>query len=106
MHKVVIVGAGPAGCAAALHMARKPKVQVQLLEKRSIQEFIASNDNSRSFAMVLSTRALQTLDSLGLELPSTSERYEGIMFLPKRNTMVLNSTPSLLHYSIILTACP
>lgn len=85
--KIIVVGAGPAGCTAALRLARIPNVTVQLLERRSLAAFMAAADSPLAYPMVLSNRALDTLAELDLELPSTSAPYEGICFLPSRSVM-------------------
>lgn len=83
----VVVGAGPAGCSAALKAARIPDVQVKVIEKRSFQSVFEAKNNPRSYPMVLSGRALGLFEDLGLDLPSTREPYHGIEFLPSKGSL-------------------
>lgn len=87
MTQFVVVGAGPAGCSAALKAARIPDVQVKVLEKRSFESVFSARNNPRSFPMVLSGRALGLFDDLELDLPSTREPYYGIEFLPSKGSL-------------------
>lgn len=87
MPQFVVVGAGPAGCTAALRAARTPDVQVTVIEKRSFDSIFTSRNSPRSYPMVLSGRALQTLKELQLDLPSTREPYYGMQFMPSNGTM-------------------
>eukprot|EP00892_Ulva_mutabilis_P011126 jgi/Ulvmu1/8386/UM042_0093.1 len=94
MPQFVVVGAGPAGCTAALRAARTPDVQVTVVEKRSFDSIFTSRNSARSYPMVLSGRALQTLSELHLDLPSTREPYYGIQFLPSSSTMSMSDPKS------------
>ena len=87
MPQFVVVGAGPAGCTAALRAARSPDVHVAVIEKRSFDSIFTSGNHARSYPMVLSARSLQTLKELQLDLPSTREPYYGIQFGSSGNTM-------------------
>lgn len=82
MPNIVVVGAGPTGCAAALSAARLPGAQVKIIEKRSLESLVGASSTPRAYPMVLSGRALRTFDKLDLDLPSTREPYYGITFLP------------------------
>lgn len=86
-NQFVVVGAGPAGCSAALKAARIPDVQVKVIEKRSFQSVFEAKNNPRSYPMVLSGRALGLFEDLGLDLPSTREPYHGIEFLPSKGSL-------------------
>lgn len=87
MPQLVVVGAGPAGCTAALRAARTPDVQVAVIEKRSFDSIFTSRNNARSYPMVLSARALETFKELQLDLPSTREPYHGIQFGSSKRVM-------------------
>lgn len=87
MTQFVVVGAGPAGCSAALKAARIPDVQVKVIEKRSFQSVFEARNNPRSYPMVLSGRALGLFEELDLDLPSTREPYHGIEFLPSKGSL-------------------
>lgn len=87
MPQFVVVGAGPAGCTAALRAVRTPDVQVAVIEKRSFDSVFTARNNARSYPMVLSGRALKAFEELQLDLPSTREPYHGIQFSPSKRTM-------------------
>jgi 2-polyprenyl-6-methoxyphenol hydroxylase-like FAD-dependent oxidoreductase len=87
MPQFVVVGAGPAGCSAALKAARLPEAQVKVIEKRTFESVFSTNNNPRSYPMVLSGRALGLFEDLGLDLPSIREPYHGIEFLPSKGTL-------------------
>jgi 2-polyprenyl-6-methoxyphenol hydroxylase-like FAD-dependent oxidoreductase len=82
MTQLVVVGAGPAGCSAALRAARIPDVQVKVIEQRSFETIFSSSNNPRSYPMVLSGRALRLFEELEVDLPCTREPYYGIQFVP------------------------
>lgn len=87
MTQFVVVGAGPAGCSAALKAARLPEVQVKVIEKRTFESVFTASNNPRSYPMVLSGRALGLFEDLELDLPSTREPYYGIDFLPSKGSL-------------------
>ena len=87
MPQFVVVGAGPAGCTAALRAARTPDVQVTVIEKRPFDSIFSSRNSARSYPMVLSGRALRTFNELELDLPCTREPYYGMQFMPSNGTM-------------------
>lgn len=97
MPQFVVVGAGPAGCTAALRAVRTPDVQVTVIEKRSFDSIFASRNSARSYPMVLSGRALHTFTELELDLPCTREPYYGMQFMPSNGVMSMagaaDSTP-------------
>jgi 2-polyprenyl-6-methoxyphenol hydroxylase-like FAD-dependent oxidoreductase len=87
MPQLIVIGAGPAGCAAALRAAKIPDVKVKVFEKRSFESLCGSENSPRAYPMVLSGRALRTFDELGVDLPCTREPYYGIEFLPSKGRM-------------------
>ena len=87
MPNILIVGAGPAGCTAALGAARLPGTHVRVLEKRPLESLVNVSSTTRSYPMVLSGRATKVFESLGLSLPSTRTPYRGITFLPGQSVM-------------------
>jgi 2-polyprenyl-6-methoxyphenol hydroxylase-like FAD-dependent oxidoreductase len=84
---IIVVGAGPAGCTAALSAARLPGTHVRVLEKRSLQSLVDISSSTRSYPMVLSGRATSVFDALNLDLPCTRTPYQGITFLPGHSVM-------------------
>lgn len=82
---IVVVGAGPVGCATALRLARIPGVDVLLLEKRTLEELFRSGTSKRSYCMVLKERGTAAFEHLGLDLPSAHTELEGIGLLPSGN---------------------
>lgn len=87
MPQFVVVGAGPAGCTAALRAVRTPDAQVTVIEKRSFDSVFTARNNARSYPMVLSARALNAFEELQLDLPSTREPYYGMQFGSSNRTM-------------------
>ena len=87
MPNIVVVGAGPAGCTAALGAARLPGTHVKLVEKRSLQSLVNVASSPRAYPMVLSGRALNAFERLALDLPSMRRPYHGITFLPSQQQM-------------------
>jgi hypothetical protein len=78
--KVVVVGAGPAGCTSAIRVARLPNVEVQLLEKLSLRAFFEKR--SKGFCIILNPRGLNALKKCSLDLPSTRHTVKGSVVLP------------------------
>ena len=99
MPAIVVVGAGPAGCAAALSAARLPGAHVKVLEKRSLASLVGTASSPRAFPMVLSGRALKTLERLDLDLPSMREPYHGITFVPGGAEMRFSGAPPPFIFS-------
>jgi 2-polyprenyl-6-methoxyphenol hydroxylase-like FAD-dependent oxidoreductase len=87
MPNIVVVGAGPAGCTAALGAALLPGTHVKVVEKRSLESLVNVASAPRAYPMVLSGRALNAFDQLGLDLPCTRQRYNGITFVPSSQQM-------------------
>ena len=80
--KVVVCGAGPVGCATALRIARMPKTEVTLMEKRSLTELVELSASKRAYCMAIRPRGKQALDALDIVLPSTQHPMQGVTMLP------------------------
>lgn len=87
MPNVLVVGAGPAGCAAALRAAKLPDVTVCLLEKRTFASLCGARNSARAYPMVLSGRGTGLLEELAIDLPGAQQPFAGISFLPSGSVM-------------------
>ena len=79
----LIVGAGPAGCTAALAAARMPDTRVVLLEKRTAAQLAATSGSERAYPMGLNARGLQTVQRLGVKPAGTGVEFHGLILLPQ-----------------------
>ena len=82
MPHFVVVGAGPAGCTAALTMARLPGAKVQIIERRSLESLNTAVNNPRSYPMLLNGRSRRLFEDLGADLPCIQAPFDSVETVP------------------------
>eukprot|EP00798_Chlamydomonas_sp_ICE-L_P006130 gene6130-2735_t len=67
----VVVGAGPAGCLSAMHLAKRG-YRVDVFEKRSKEMLdpTVEKNGTRTYKMSLNSRSIHALENVGAKIPS------------------------------------